>query len=211
MQYLVKINQKAHILELKRRYFVDYCSDNQYTVSIKEDTSYLCLHSPKTMKETRSNTLYPEEDEHTAEDDIEVLYQTQSYWISAHNFLTRLQKLSSYAFGHLEEIIQRTMIKHILNEARAEHYLAEPSIESNDRYELGEELLKELHSNSYNRRVEEDMVCHIAKILEILNPIKVTDMDPFQLHMKAFPLSLFGKARKWWMNDGDGKMNIEKN
>ncbi|GKB16102.1 hypothetical protein Tco_0850025 [Tanacetum coccineum] len=39
----------------------DYCSDNQYAVSIKEDTAYLCLHSPKTTKETRSNTPYPEE------------------------------------------------------------------------------------------------------------------------------------------------------
>ncbi|GJY13714.1 hypothetical protein Tco_0383023 [Tanacetum coccineum] len=45
--------QKARILELKRRYFEDYYSDNQYAVSIKEDTAYLCLHSPKTTKDTR--------------------------------------------------------------------------------------------------------------------------------------------------------------
>ncbi|GKC39124.1 hypothetical protein Tco_1051508, partial [Tanacetum coccineum] len=44
----------ARILELKRRYFEDYCSDNQYAISIKEDTAYLCLHSPKTTKKTRS-------------------------------------------------------------------------------------------------------------------------------------------------------------
>ncbi|GKD73227.1 hypothetical protein Tco_1331509 [Tanacetum coccineum] len=49
----------ARILELKRRYFEDYCSEDQYAVSIKEDTAYLCLHSPKTTKETRSNTPYP--------------------------------------------------------------------------------------------------------------------------------------------------------
>ncbi|GKA68774.1 DNA helicase [Tanacetum coccineum] len=42
-----------------------YCSDNQYAISIKEDTAYLCLHSPKTTKETRSNTPYPEEGCHT--------------------------------------------------------------------------------------------------------------------------------------------------
>ncbi|GJQ94913.1 hypothetical protein Tco_0006052 [Tanacetum coccineum] len=36
-----------------------YCSEDQYAVSIKEDTAYLCLHSPKTTKETRSNTPYP--------------------------------------------------------------------------------------------------------------------------------------------------------
>ncbi|GJY88999.1 hypothetical protein Tco_0503627 [Tanacetum coccineum] len=31
----------------------DYYSDNQYAVSIKEDTAYPCLHSPKTTKDTR--------------------------------------------------------------------------------------------------------------------------------------------------------------
>ncbi|GJX21896.1 hypothetical protein Tco_0226341 [Tanacetum coccineum] len=43
---------KVRILELKRRYFEDYYSENQYTVSIKEDTAYSCLHSLKTTKET---------------------------------------------------------------------------------------------------------------------------------------------------------------
>ncbi|GKE17918.1 hypothetical protein Tco_1425495 [Tanacetum coccineum] len=41
---------------------------------------------------------------HTVEDDIEV-FSTEDHgldWISAHNFLTRLQKLSSYASGHFE-------------------------------------------------------------------------------------------------------------
>ncbi|GJZ88491.1 reverse transcriptase domain-containing protein [Tanacetum coccineum] len=39
MKYLVNISKKARILELKRRYFEDYCSDNQYAISIKEDTA----------------------------------------------------------------------------------------------------------------------------------------------------------------------------
>ncbi|GKC37930.1 hypothetical protein Tco_1050314 [Tanacetum coccineum] len=41
---------------------------------------------------------------HTTEDDLEV-FSTDDLgldWISVHNFLTRLQKLSSYASGHLE-------------------------------------------------------------------------------------------------------------
>ncbi|GJX83430.1 hypothetical protein Tco_0332911 [Tanacetum coccineum] len=33
---------------------VDYYSEDQYAVSIKEDTTYPCLHSPKTTKERRS-------------------------------------------------------------------------------------------------------------------------------------------------------------
>ncbi|GJU67061.1 hypothetical protein Tco_1253320 [Tanacetum coccineum] len=59
MEYLVKVDLKARILELKQRYFEDYYSKDQYAVSIKEDTAYLCLHSPKTSKTTRSNTPYP--------------------------------------------------------------------------------------------------------------------------------------------------------
>ncbi|GJU67064.1 hypothetical protein Tco_1253323 [Tanacetum coccineum] len=59
IEYLVKVDLKARILELKRRYFEDYYSEDQYAVSIKEDTAYLCLHSPMTTKTTRSNTLYP--------------------------------------------------------------------------------------------------------------------------------------------------------
>nr|GFA82057.1 hypothetical protein [Tanacetum cinerariifolium] len=65
------------------------------------------------------------------------------------------------------------MAKLILNEARVEQNLAEPCIERNVKFKLGEELLKELHSNSYNGRVEVDVVGHIAKILEILDLIKV--------------------------------------
>ncbi|GJS67166.1 zinc finger, CCHC-type containing protein [Tanacetum coccineum] len=41
--------------EVKRlKYFEDYYSEDQYAVSIKEDTVYPCLHSPKTTKERRS-------------------------------------------------------------------------------------------------------------------------------------------------------------
>ncbi|GJT77742.1 hypothetical protein Tco_1044467 [Tanacetum coccineum] len=83
------------------------------------------------------------------------------------------------------------MAKLILYEARTEQNLAEPSIERNVKHELGEELLKELRCNSYSGRVEEDVVGHIAKILDILDPIEVTGMDPFQLRM----------------NEEDGKIN----
>ncbi|GJV37869.1 hypothetical protein Tco_1410346 [Tanacetum coccineum] len=88
------------------------------------------------------------------------------------------------------------MAEPILNKARAEQNIVEPSIESNVKYELGEELLKEPCSNTYSRRVEEDVVGHIAKILEILDLIKIASVDPFQLRMKTFPLSLSGDARK---------------
>ncbi|GJZ64493.1 hypothetical protein Tco_0620914 [Tanacetum coccineum] len=40
---------------------LDYCSEDQYAVSIKEDTTYPCLHSPKTTKGMKINTPYPED------------------------------------------------------------------------------------------------------------------------------------------------------
>ncbi|GJX31242.1 hypothetical protein Tco_0241097 [Tanacetum coccineum] len=88
------------------------------------------------------------------------------------------------------------MAELILNEALAIQNLAEPSVESNMKYEFIEELLKELHRNTYCGRVEEDVVGHIAKILKILDLIKIADVDPFQLRMKIFPLSISGDARK---------------
>ncbi|GKC83083.1 hypothetical protein Tco_1138800 [Tanacetum coccineum] len=100
------------------------------------------------------------------------------------------------------------MAELILNEARAEQNLVKPCIESDVKYKLGKELLNKLHYNAYNGRVEEDVVGYIAKILEILDLIKIVDVNPFQLRMKIFPLLLSEDARKWWMNEGDGKINI---
>ncbi|GJT33607.1 reverse transcriptase domain-containing protein [Tanacetum coccineum] len=54
LEYLVKISKKARVLELKRRYFEDYCSNTQYAVSIKKIRCICDCTSLKTMKETRS-------------------------------------------------------------------------------------------------------------------------------------------------------------
>ncbi|GKE11477.1 hypothetical protein Tco_1415028 [Tanacetum coccineum] len=103
------------------------------------------------------------------------------------------------------------MAEPIPNEARAEQNLVETSVDGNMKYGLSEELLKELRCNSYSGRVEEVVIGHIAKILEILDPIEVDGMDPFQLRMITFPISLSGKAREWWTNEGDGKSTLGKN
>nr|GEV70240.1 hypothetical protein [Tanacetum cinerariifolium] len=58
MKYLVKIKKKACILELKQRHLKiieDYCSDIQYAISIKEDTTYLCLHFIKDHEGNKIN------------------------------------------------------------------------------------------------------------------------------------------------------------
>ncbi|GJY87837.1 ribonuclease H-like domain-containing protein [Tanacetum coccineum] len=71
------------------------------------------------------------------------------------------------------------MAKPIPNEARPEQNLAETIVDGNVKYELVEELLKELSSNTYSSRVEEDVVSHIAKILEILDPNKGDERNYF--------------------------------
>nr|GEU85992.1 hypothetical protein [Tanacetum cinerariifolium] len=57
----VKPLPDARILELKRRYFEDYYSDDQYAVSIKEDMVYPCLNLTKDHEGNKINTPYPEE------------------------------------------------------------------------------------------------------------------------------------------------------
>ncbi|GKA49727.1 hypothetical protein Tco_0742800, partial [Tanacetum coccineum] len=56
-------------------------------------------------------------------------------------------------------------------------------------------------------RCEEDVIRHIGKVLEILDLAKIAGVDPFQLCMKAFPISLLKDAKNWWMNEGDGNIS----
>ncbi|GJR20191.1 hypothetical protein Tco_0968718 [Tanacetum coccineum] len=53
--------QKERILELKRRYFEDYYSNNQYAISIKEDTVVFVPALTKDHKGNKFNTPYPED------------------------------------------------------------------------------------------------------------------------------------------------------
>ncbi|GJU28512.1 hypothetical protein Tco_1167133 [Tanacetum coccineum] len=54
MEYLVKVSKKRVFWSLNEDILKIYYSEDQYAVSIKEDTAYPCLHSPKTTKERRS-------------------------------------------------------------------------------------------------------------------------------------------------------------
>ncbi|GJU66235.1 hypothetical protein Tco_1252494 [Tanacetum coccineum] len=53
-EYLVNISKRRAFWSLNEDILKINDSDNQYTVSIKDDTAYPCLHSPKTIKETSS-------------------------------------------------------------------------------------------------------------------------------------------------------------
>ncbi|GKB81996.1 hypothetical protein Tco_0948891 [Tanacetum coccineum] len=98
------------------------------------------------------------------------------------------------------------MAKPIANNAQGQNH-AEPRNESNVKIEFSTELLAKLQNNTFSIRCEEDVIGHIGKVLEILDLDKIAGVDPFQLRMKAFPLSLSKGAKEWWMNEGNGNIS----
>ncbi|GJY84166.1 hypothetical protein Tco_0497542 [Tanacetum coccineum] len=96
--------------------------------------------------------------------------------------------------------------KPIPNNAQGQNPI-EPRNESNVKIEFSKELLTELQNNTFSRRCEEDVIGHIGKVLEILDLFKIAGVDPFQLRMRAFPLSLLKGAKECWMNEENGNIS----
>ncbi|GKE00059.1 hypothetical protein Tco_1388042 [Tanacetum coccineum] len=100
----------------------------------------------------------------------------------------------------IEEDMTGVMTKLILRErmekALAESNLAKPKTEDDMNIELSKEFLMELRSNAYYGMFDEDVVDHIAKVLEILDLIKTPNMDTDCLRIMVFPLSLADYARQ---------------
>ncbi|GKB45513.1 hypothetical protein Tco_0896266 [Tanacetum coccineum] len=96
------------------------------------------------------------------------------------------------------------ILKECMEMNRAEANLAKPN--TDDDIKLSKEFLMELKSNEYHRIVDEDVVDHIVKVLEIIDLINILGVDSHQLRMKVFPLSLADDARQWWISEGDGKI-----
>nr|GEV95853.1 hypothetical protein [Tanacetum cinerariifolium] len=134
--------QKASILELKRTYFEDYYSDYQYTVSIKEDTAYPCLHSPKTTKET----------------------------YSIRRIQRRPIRHQEYSEEEVANTMAKTMEQH-MSKTRADYGsgVARPKIKDKDNFKLKGKFLKELHTNTFNDSDHEDANEHIEKVLDIVD------------------------------------------
>nr|GEV00761.1 hypothetical protein [Tanacetum cinerariifolium] len=98
------------------------------------------------------------------------------------------------------------ILRECMEKAKAKSNLAKLKIENNVKIELSKEHLKELRNNAYSGSEEEDVVDHVAKVLEILNSIKTPNMDTDRLRVHIFPFSLTGVARKWCINEGNDKI-----
>nr|GEV95667.1 hypothetical protein [Tanacetum cinerariifolium] len=77
---------------------------------------------------------------------------------------------------------------------------------NNAKFKLRDKILKILQDNAFNETDRGDVIDHTAKVLEILELIKILDVNPNQLRLHIFPLSLTGDAQKWWMDEVDGKV-----
>ncbi|GJW23661.1 hypothetical protein Tco_0034283 [Tanacetum coccineum] len=68
----------------------------------------------------------------------------------------------------------------------------------NVEFKIGDECLKLLRDNSFNGG---DVIDHTAKVLEILEWIKIPNVDQNQIRLCIFLILLSGDAREWWNNE----------
>nr|GEY61398.1 zinc finger, CCHC-type [Tanacetum cinerariifolium] len=81
----------------------------------------------------------------------------------------------------------------------------EPITNDNIKIEISKELLTELQNNAYNGAEANDAVDHITRFLEIIDLVKIPNVNTEQLCILAFLYSLTGKARRLNMvNDNIG-------
>nr|GEY10758.1 hypothetical protein [Tanacetum cinerariifolium] len=67
--------------------------------------------------------------------------------------------------------------------------------------EIRDEFVKILQDNAFNGIGGEDVIDHIAKVIEILGWIKIPDVDKDQLRLNIFSISLSGRTKEWWDNE----------
>ncbi|GJT31801.1 hypothetical protein Tco_0922220 [Tanacetum coccineum] len=102
--------------------------------------------------------------------------------------------------------MEEPILKKYMENAQAESNPTKPNTDDDINIELSKEFLNELKNNAHHGIFDEDVVDHIAKVLELLNLIKIPSVDSHRLRMKVFPLSLADDARQWWINEGEGKI-----
>ncbi|GJW31141.1 hypothetical protein Tco_0051173 [Tanacetum coccineum] len=100
------------------------------------------------------------------------------------------------------------MLKKYMENAQAQSNPTEPITDDDINIEPSKEFLIELKNNAHHDVFDEDVVGHIAKVLELLDLIKIPGVDSHQLRMKIFPVSLADDTRQWWINEGEGKITI---
>ncbi|GJS72642.1 hypothetical protein Tco_0705483 [Tanacetum coccineum] len=158
MEYLVNISKRHAFWSLNEDILKINNSDYQYAISIKEDMAYPCLHSPKTTKETSS------------------ICRNQRRPILCMNDIVCEDS------GRYQKELQEVMAEPIFDNMEKAPTESNLYITSNDiNIELSKEFLVELRKNIYHGTYNEDMVDHIAKVLEMVDLIYIPGVDSHQL------------------------------
>ncbi|GJR21920.1 hypothetical protein Tco_0970447 [Tanacetum coccineum] len=100
----------------------------------------------------------------------------------------------------MTRIMTELILRECMKKAQAgyDSSLAKPKIDINAKIKLSKEHLKELRNNAYSGSEEEHVIDHIAKVLKILDSIKIPNVDTDQLCMHFF-LSL----KQYWMGNNE--------
>ncbi|GJZ67028.1 hypothetical protein Tco_0630268 [Tanacetum coccineum] len=77
------------------------------------------------------------------------------------------------------------LLNECMEKAQTESNLSITNTNNDMNIELSKEFLTELQSNAYHGKFGEDVVDHIAKVLEMLDLIKILNVDTDQLCVKG--------------------------
>ncbi|GJW33079.1 hypothetical protein Tco_0053111 [Tanacetum coccineum] len=105
-----------------------------------------------------------------------------------------------------QEVMAELFLNKCIEKAQTESNLSNTKSNNDMNIKLSKEFLTNLQNNAYHGIHNEDVVDHIAMVLEILDLINIPGVDSHQLRMKVFPLSLADDARQWWINKGERKI-----
>ncbi|GJQ94170.1 hypothetical protein Tco_0005309 [Tanacetum coccineum] len=74
------------------------------------------------------------------------------------------------------------------------------------KIEISTELIMMVRNNAFNGAETNDAVDHITRFLQIINLVKIPNVNIEQLCFLTFPYSLTGEAHRWWVHEGNSKI-----
>ncbi|GJS19054.1 hypothetical protein Tco_0413526 [Tanacetum coccineum] len=192
MEYLVNISKRRAFWSLNEDILKINDFDYQYAVSIKEDTAYPCLHSPKTTKETSSIRRIQRRPIRRIEDIGAYGCILGTLFRSVQEVLIRASRLKKV----MADKGKKSSMETFAPNDKADYYSRITSITVNEKnaYELKGKFLDDLHNNAFSGTNEKDAVEHIEYYLKIIDPIKLPNVDHDKLRIVVFPISLAGGA-----------------
>ncbi|GKC21664.1 hypothetical protein Tco_1023814 [Tanacetum coccineum] len=112
----------------------------------------------------------------------------------------------SYGRTELKKSWLNTIHNENMEKAQIESNL---SITNNDiNIELSKEFLEELQMNAYHGWIDEDVMDHIAKVLEMIDLIYIPGVGFPSTTNENLSLSLADDAQQWWINKGEEKITV---